>query len=224
MVRKWSYLNSKYVDLSNESISFCTLKYNFKVFRVTTKFRKYNLGYTIMTRKKYARRRHKTNWITLSYILKYWVFFYLKLKQFTRFYQTLGLFNVQAYSASLSYFQKRLSGLNNYSGINSYSTPQSILFKFNALSKNFNFYKTPLLNSNSSGILVRDLDSLALSDSVAPGLVHYDNNFYPYNYNIRNNFLFQFNNGVDNLLLYKTLKFNLTFYQIFIYITLLNIK
>jgi len=224
MIRKWSYLNLDYVNLNNESISFCTLKYNFKVFRVTTKFRKYNLGFTVMTRKKYARRKHRTNWITLSYILKYWVFFYLKSKQFSRFYQTLGLFNVQTYSANLFYFQKRLIDVNNYNGINSYSVPKIILSKFSSISEKSNFYKTPLLNNNSSGVLVRNLNAVILSESIAPGLVHYDNQFYAYNYNLNNNIIFQLNNGINDVILYKTLKFNIIFYQVLIYLTLLNIK
>ena len=46
--------------------------YTFKVFRMTTRFRKYNRGpLTLTVREKHRRRKRRTNFIPLSYVLKH---------------------------------------------------------------------------------------------------------------------------------------------------------
>jgi len=87
-----------------------------------------------------------------------------------------------------------------------------------------NFYKTPLHNNSSSGLILRKLTDLPLSENVAPGLIHYDNQFYPFNYDLVNNPLFFSSCGIDNTTLHSTLKFNILFYQILIYTSLYNIN
>lgn len=62
MVRKWSYLNLNESNYNIDSYNFISSIYNFKVFRSTTRFKKYNRSeLTFMVRKKYSKRKHKTN-------------------------------------------------------------------------------------------------------------------------------------------------------------------
>lgn len=96
MVRKWSYLeiNNQPQDLGIlKRTPKTTLKkrHTFKVFRATTRFKKWTVGLTRVVRKKYIRRKHLTTLMNLNYITNSWVSTYLKQRNFVRFYQGLGL-------------------------------------------------------------------------------------------------------------------------------------
>lgn len=222
MVRKWSYLNENLINFDNYNVSNCALKYNFKVFKVTTKFRKYNLGYTLMTRKKYSRRRHKTNWITMSYIVKYWVSFFLKSKQFIRFYQNIGLFEFKSYSADMSLFNKQFGSLKNYDGINSYGCSKNILLKF-LNSNRKNYLSSPLRSNMSSGLMFNTSSGMDLSEILAPGLVSCDNQLFNFSsFKFLNNT--KHNVDLNNLIFSYTLKIKVIIYQLMILISLFVIK
>jgi hypothetical protein len=181
MVRKWPYLVSKFLYANPGHFETKSSVYTFKVFRMTTRFKKFNRkSPTVMVRKKYARRKHRTNWLRLSYITKNWVFLYIRSKQFVRFYQSLGLFNTQSYSTSVLVFEKKLSEVVNYAGLTTFACSRSIISLFLSKGDNTKYYNTPLLGSLSSGLATRDITNLPLSESINPGLVDYDSLLYPY--------------------------------------------
>jgi hypothetical protein len=182
MVRKWSYLNNVHIDATDTWFEGKTSVYNFKVFRMTTRFKKYNrTAITSMVRKKYARRKHRTNWIRLSYITKSWVFFFLKSKQFVRFYQSLGLFNVQSYSATTLLITKKFSEIVSDQGFNTFACSKSLLKTFLLKGQASKYYINPLLNSQSDGLTTRAAANLSLIENINPGLINHDNLLYPYN-------------------------------------------
>lgn len=227
MVRKWSYLTELPIDLSsnNRGLSYLTLRYNFKVFRTTTKFRTYNLGYTVMTRKKYSRRRHKTNWVTLLYILRYWVFFFLKSRQFVRFYQNIGLFSFKTYATDFSFFNKKLQDIDNVGGINSYSCSKRIIHGFLDRTRKVGpgFLTSPLRDSRYGGIMVHKNESLGLSEGIAPGLVSYDGLLYDYWFvsdpkNLKPHI------DVSYVIFKQTLSLVIMYYKILIMLSLYNKK
>lgn len=92
MVRKWSYLttNSSLNGLIPQGLNLPTKnRYNFKVFRNTTRFKRWSVGVTSIVRKRYMRRKHLSNLITLSHITNSWVSFYSKQRGLIRYYQGL---------------------------------------------------------------------------------------------------------------------------------------
>lgn len=220
MVRKWSYLNSINLDINNESNCFFKKIYNLKVFKKTTRFKKYNIGYTLMVRKQYSKRKHQTSWINLSYITKSWVHIFLKSKQFVRFYQNLGLFNIQSYSANLLVFNKKLTELGNFNGINSFSCSKNVINSFLQYSNANIFFNNPIKSNSSSGILVRNTTSLSLSLNITPNLLQYDNTLYPVVPTIENLNLYNLYQSINFKYI---LQFAVTMYKILILLSLKNI-
>ena len=182
MIRKWSYLTNTNTINVNLLQSKITPIYNFKVFRHTTRFKKYNKSTnTKMVRKSYSKRKHKNNWINMVYITRSWVSFFLKNKQFVRFYQTLGLFNSQSFSSTVLVFNKQVVKFGSDSSFNTFACSKNIISFYNS-NTNFIFnYKTPLKTSPSVGLLFhKNLINSEYKD-LNPGLIQYDKLLYPYN-------------------------------------------
>jgi len=180
MVRKWSYLETRDLDLSTQSLESASQLYHFKVFRKTTRFKKFNKGITRMVRKNYARRKHRTNWLILSYITKSWVTNYLKMRQFERFYSALGRFQFAAFSPNFDIFSIKLDTVLNHNGINIISCSKKILGRHINQSHGAAFLKNPTKNTNSAIIQATSLKDITLSTDVYPNLVNLDNLHFPY--------------------------------------------
>ena len=180
MVRKWSYLATRDLDIDTQSLESTSQLYHFKVFRKTTRFKKFNKGITRMVRKSYARRKHRTNWLVLSYITKSWVTNYFKMRQFERFYSALGRFQFDAFSPNFNVFSMKLGAVLNYNGINILSCSKKVLGRHINQSCGASFLKNPTKNTNSAIVQVSNLHDLSLSTEVYPNLVNLNNLLYPY--------------------------------------------
>ena len=193
MIRKWSYLENDISSVSNKSFLKILSKYRFKIFKKTTKFKKYHLGISksVMFRKKYAKRKHSANYINRLYITKYWMVNYLKMRQFVRFYQSINMFNVLSFSPEITVFSAKSNTLKSINGINYFSCSYGILNKFLKKSSNSFFLKTHLSLSLVYALQTTDIKSLGNFSELAPSLVRYDNLNYPVDTgNIRDNLLF----------------------------------
>ena len=167
MVRKWSYLemnsiklsqsrdNSMFIDFRDKPVSGLKKRHSFKVFRNTTRFKRWTVGITKIVRKKYIRRKHLTNFMSLNYITSCWVSFYLKQRNFTRFFQGLGLINNQFTSTEHSIvLKKALTDLDkNRFGILSLSVSTNFQKHLNETDKPF----LHILNNNK--LLIYDCDN-----------------------------------------------------------------
>ena len=180
MVRKWSYLNGLSPAATNFSTSPLLPIHTFKVFKATTRFKKHHTVNTRMVRKVYAKRRHKNNWLGMSHVLKGWVVFFLKTKQFVRFYQTLGLFSNQFYSTTTNLFNKQYLNLVGTAQANTFACSNQILKAFINPYKN-TLYTSPLKNSPTSGLLTINATTSLDITEVNPGLFGADKLFVPYN-------------------------------------------
>lgn len=167
MVRKWSYLgidsvklsqdgnNVVFIDFRDKPVSGLKKRHSFKVFRNTTRFKRWTVGITKIVRKKYIRRKHLTNFMNLNYITSCWVGFYLKQRNFTRFFQGLGLITNQFTSTEHSIvLKKALTDLDkNRFGILSLSVSTNFQKHLNKINKS----SLHVLNSNK--LLVYDYDN-----------------------------------------------------------------
>jgi hypothetical protein len=227
VVRKWSYLESHNLGLEVNFLESSTQLYHFKVFRKTTRFKKFNKGITCMVRKNYARRKHRTNWLVLSYITKSWVTNYLKMRQFERFYSTLGRFQFDAFSTNFNIFSVKLNSILNRNGINIASCSKTILKRHINQSYGSEFLKNPTKNSNSAILQTTSLQSLILSSDIYPNLVNLENTLYPYG-DITTSQVVETHNELLNKItadiFRSTLVLNTSIYSLLINLTLFNIK
>lgn len=178
MVRKWSYL-TKYITTKSKNIKLTPILprlHVLKVFKSKTRFKKayFNIK-TRYYRLKYRRRKHKSNWLTYSIILYFWVTYFLKYKQFVRFYQNLGLLNYQFHSSTTNLMSKVSLRAQSLLVYNSYSCSQNLLKNF--MSKLINI-KLPLIQY--SGVLFNSKNDITSAGILNPGLLFYENSFYSY--------------------------------------------
>ena len=202
MVRKWSYLIT--IDNLNIKQKLFKKKQNLKIFKITTKFKKFNINFTKILRKTYIKRKRKTIFLNLFYLIYKWFIFFLKMKVFVKFYQILGFFNKHLLLNNIYFFQKNFSQTNiSYNSFFYYKYLNNN-YKFSILSKNY-------------GILVYDnliFDKLL---NLYKGLLHFDQNYFPLNNNITPSF------NINSFVLSNTLKYNTTLYKIFIILVLKNL-
>lgn len=219
MVRKWSYINTLATfDMASTGVYDLN---TFKVFRATTRFKKYNIGPTKLVRKTYTKRKHRTNWVTLSYITNKWSTFFLKNKQFLRFYQSIGLFNVQSYSTTIKLFNTKNTSTDNFYGFMVSSCSKKIINYF--FTQSTNFFKTPLPTVSSVMLATRNYESYNLSHDINPGLINYENLIYVDPKPTSAKYLLIFLQN-QNLLFRYILNVVKIFYKIFVLITLHNIS
>lgn len=177
--KKWTYLETDSVLPSSNTFLKALPTYRFKVFRYTTRFKKFNIGITKMVRRKYARRKHQTTWVSHSYVAKYWTVNYMKEKQFSRFVQSLGTFNITVGSPSVEVFNTQLRNITNYNGINIISCSKPILNKYISFLNNKSYLDT--FNYGGSPVLLQtsDLNRLNLSFDLNPNNMIFDKLQYP---------------------------------------------
>lgn len=178
MVRKWSYLEQTVTLSPLNSLKQIPKLYNFKVFRKTTRFKKYNRGITRMVRKNYARRKHQTNWLNLSYISKSWVLNYLSLRQFERFYSALGRFNVSAYSSDVNVFFLKLPTLLNKNGINILTCSRSVLNKHINYTDKAVFLRNHTQHARSAYVQTSNHTDVLSSLEIYPSIINIESSFY----------------------------------------------
>lgn len=181
MVRKWSYLTDSLPSTPCLSLNESSSLYHFKVFRKTTRFKKFNRGITKMVRKNYARRKHRTNWLVLSYITKAWVSNYLNMRQFERFFSALTRFKVNSFSSDVSVFNMKLKDLTNRNGINVLSCSKTPITRYLKYSDGTSFLHNPTKNTNNVLVQTLSIPSLAESLEVFPNLMLFEKHTYSYN-------------------------------------------
>ena len=72
--------------------SFFRKVYSFKIFRFTTKLKKYSKFLTIFPKQFYMRRKRRTSNYSFVILFSYWVRAFMLEKQNSKFFQNLGLY------------------------------------------------------------------------------------------------------------------------------------
>ena len=130
MVRKWSYIKASTLYKPQAYISYTTKVHVYKVFRFTTRFKKFNIGHTRFTRNIYRRRKHKSNWIGMVNIVGYWVRSYLKYRQIVRFLQSHNLFKLPIPYISSFMYKSYIWDLRKFNEIFFTSVSKKTISKF----------------------------------------------------------------------------------------------
>jgi len=219
MVRKWSYLGNYEYNLSSD-FKYLKAVFKFKVFKKTTRFKKAEItSITYMFRKKYSKRKHKTNWISMTYITFEWSHFFIRGKQFIRFYQNLGLFNYQVFSPSSWYINNQsVEGLV-LNPINTFSCSKKIINKFSSNSNNTNYLSSPFTENRSVGCSVVEHPKDPVFD--IPGILVSDNLMYEQSIEFFGNSSYEILYSSLNETFYKkTVSYVTCFYSLTILLTM----
>ena len=185
MVRKWSYLKKFSLTKPSTLVPIKTVK-AFKVFRKTTRFKKYNRGITRMVRRKYMKRKRKSTLLFAYYITKSWVQSYLKLRQFERFYQSFGSSQVLSYAADYDVFKVAPHSIND-AGVHIFSCSKTLVGHFlrgRKLVQSPLVY-SPVKNTRLTYIQTDSLETTSQSNLAYPLAIRFDNlNYHPVQDNV----------------------------------------
>ena len=179
MVRKWSYLENSTLPIGDDTFRNSTNLYHFKVFRKTTRFKKFNRGTTKMVRKNYARRKHRTNWFILSHITKVWVLSYLKMRQFERFFSSITCFRVCAFTSDISIFLLKLNDVSNKLGLNVISCSKAQLKRYSTRTNKTVLLNNPTSNTINTMVQASSIENVNNSLEIFPNLATFEGSSYP---------------------------------------------
>lgn len=152
MVRKWSYLTDTSLLINDCENCRTSIRHRFKVFRTTTRFKKYTMGMTKIVRKKYVKRKRRTLSYSIAYPSFFWAKTYIRLRQFWRCYQAVGVFTFTSYSADNIVFIVQKPKIQNLDGVNTFSCSKGIFAFHKSRQFSSNFIDTPFLEGQFAGV------------------------------------------------------------------------
>jgi hypothetical protein len=205
----------------NCNSSYTSSLHTFKVFRVTTRFKKFSRGITRFVRKTIMKRKHRNNWLNMSYVIKQWIIIYLKQRQFVRFIQVFGMFQTTSFSITAIFFNKQFNAININSGLMIASCSRSVLNNFSFFSQKH--FISPIPNTPSTILASDSLISVSKENDVNPGLILYDKLLYPFNLITTNTYKELTTIGLSNELFRLVLNSIVIFYKILIKLILLTL-
>lgn len=185
MIRKWSYLKDKSTTKPNgidiKSFNdFCNFdkRHTFKVFRTTTRFKRYSTGLSTVVRLKTYKITRKTEKLTLACFINLWARAYMRCRQFYRYYQAIGLFNTVMPTFSPDAVKVILLKSNPVTNIFYFSCSNNVMSKY--LTSNLSDWKikSPIKNSRNSYVASTGLNDLKDFDQVGSTSVFIDEKFY----------------------------------------------
>ncbi len=218
---------------SNVQLKLMSKMYKFKVFKKTTKFRKYDRGLSrfIINRKKYIVRKKRTSLQLTFNSTFFWTKYYMSLRHYARFTQAL---NTSAYHLTLpsKQFTKRVT-MKNMTELSSDSV--ELHYSFATIKKkilwNNSLYipKTahglnPSSSNSTVGLVLFNDDFLKVDKVLNFGLITDFTNNYSSELNLVKPAFLETHNFFKKRLFLLTLNTIKSFRRIFIFSTLMNIK
>ena len=200
-------------------------KHSFKVFRKTTRFKKYRLGMTNFVRNFYARKKRRTSLYMNSHILYSWIHHYLKHRQFIRFTQSYGLVPIHGYLGSADFAIKNSLLVGAEYGFHSYSCSSRVLNKSVFFENNIFQNKVISFDSRNSFVQFTDYDSSANSNDIGTNLLYFEKLCYPFDIEkpFEKNHI-DFLKDVENTIFEISIPILLEIKKTIVLLTLLNIK
>ena len=177
-----------YILLNTRKSLFIMNKvYKFKIFKKTTKFKKYNKGLTkfIINRKKYILRKKKTSYAFLYNLSFWWTKSYMILRQSLRFFQMYNIFDFSLTLSNKNFLEKMYFknpfGMNNLmidSYVNYSTITKSIYFNKSL------FYFTPNLSyknifkNSHIGLIFYNSQPQSVENTLNSGIIYSGNTQY----------------------------------------------
>jgi hypothetical protein len=244
VVRKWSYINQNYKSscevenlrlnyadsirpsLNGLGIGQTSRRYNFKVFRKTTRFKKFKSGLAGVVRGVYATRKRRTeNYVNL-FIARDWAIFYLKQRQIVRFAQSLSLLPYESLASDKEVFFKRLPYVDNIGGVSIYTCSTTFVKALLLRTRNIPYFFFSSSHSVVSHTQSTNLEDLANSSEIGSNSLRYDGLLYPTDstYFLTNSLVRQLLRELMALLLKAALLVSIEVRKIMTYLVVLSIR
>ena len=138
--------------LSRDQNSMVSMEkiYKFKIFKKTTKFKRYNRGLTrfIINRKKYILRKKRTSYQLMFNLSFFWSKFYMTLRHVNRYSQLLGSLNYSLTLSDTKFTNKLTSKYINNASSNDYK-PSYVL---TSMKQGFLFNRSMYVLKNMSNL------------------------------------------------------------------------
>jgi hypothetical protein len=228
MVRKWSYLNNNLINNYKALNPLLKVK-TFKVFRKTTKFKKFTKGITRVVRKKYTKRIFFTSYFTLPQITKWWSFNYIQSKQLERFTQSLNHSPFLSNMPNFEIFHELAKSIDKSYNLHTFSCSKTLIYRSVLNHSNINkalpiLKKSVIRNAKISFTQTNSFQSSNDNDIAHPLNFYFENlTYHPQSTS---------NNSIKNLLfdsLQKSshnhvLAFSISIYKIIIKLALINLS
>lgn len=183
MVRKWSYIENRktcYKISPRFDMKRLSRKHSFKVFRKTTRFKKYRLGITRSVRKFYVRKRRRTSIYMNSHIVYSWIHQYLKHRQFIRFTQSYGLVCMNGYLGNADFSLKNSLIVGADYGFHSYSCSTRVLNKSVFFKNSIFTDRIQSFESRNSFVQFVDHEASCDSNDLGTNTLFFDKMCYPF--------------------------------------------
>jgi len=217
MIRKWSYLTDTQDLNVSASLTAMSKCYSFKVFRMTTRFKKYQRNETFFVRKQDSSRKRQTSWLTLLGIFAQWSLQYIQSRQLLRYHQSRGLYVYQLIVPNVFVIQKKINLFN----------PQLTFVTSTITSKWYNtIKKSTKINYNRSisltTLMTDNISNSVLKDTNTSGLIIDNQRF------VENQELLSLQNQTTQTLnqlgYMSSIPYITNFYKVMILLTLFNTK
>ena len=191
--------------------------YSFKVFRMTTRFKKYQRNETFFVRKQDSSRKRQTSWLTLLGIFAQWSLQYIQSRQLLRYHQSRGLYIYQLIVPNVFVIQKKINLFN----------PQLTFVTSTITSKWYNtIKKSTKINYNRSisltTLMTDNISNSVLKDTNTSGLIIDNQRF------VENQELLSLQNQTTQTLnqlgYMSSIPYITNFYKVMILLTLFNTK
>ena len=191
--------------------------YSFKVFRMTTRFKKYQRNETFFVRKQDSSRKRQTSWLTLLGIFAQWSLQYIQSRQLLRYHQSRGLYVYQLIIPNVFVIQKKINLFN----------PQLTFVTSTITSKWYNtIKKSTKINYNRSisltTLMTDNISNSVLKDTNTSGLIIDNQRF------VENQELLSLQNQTTQTLnqlgYMSSIPYITNFYKVMILLTLFNTK
>ena len=191
--------------------------YSFKVFRMTTRFKKYQRNETFFVRKQDSSRKRQTSWLTLLGIFAQWSLQYIQSRQLLRYHQSRGLYVYQLIVPNVFVIQKKINLFN----------PQLTFVTSTITSKWYNtIKKSTKINYNRSisltTLMTDNISNSVLKDTNTSGLIIDNQRF------VENQELLSLQNQTTQTLnqlgYMSSIPYITNFYKVMILLTLFNTK
>jgi hypothetical protein len=154
-------------------------RYNFKVFRKTTRFKRFKSGLAGIVRRVYSVKKRRTENYGNLFIARDWVLFYLKQRQITRFTQSLNLLPYESLSADKEVFFKRLPYVDNVGGVSIFTCSTNFVKALLFRTRNVPFFFANSSYSSFSHTQSTNLDDLSNSGSLGSNSLKCEGLLYP---------------------------------------------
>ena len=182
MVRKWSYLNNNLITTYKALSPLLKVK-TFKVFRKTTKFKKFTKGITRVVRKKYTKRIFFTSYFVLPQITKWWSFNYIQSKQLERFTQSLNHSPFLSNTPNFDILNELAKSADKSLNLHAFSCSKTLIYRSTLNCPYINkalpvLKKSALYNAKISFMQTNSFQSLNDNDIAHPLNLYFENLTY----------------------------------------------